>query len=97
MEESPRELRLSSTLRGLLIGALLLAYGWFMNQPQASLGWAFLVGAGLQVAVILLRRFVPAGMLPQAQYLFELFADAATVFAFALGVLGGILRTVDSF
>jgi len=92
MPQEPRQLRLSAGLRGLIIGALLLAFGWFSKQPEASLTQAFLLGAALQVAVVLLRKFVPAELLPQAQSLFELLVDAATVLAFAVGVYGGVLR-----
>jgi len=96
LSQEPRQRRLSSGLRGLIIGALVLAFGWFTKQAEASLTQAFLVGAALQLAVILLRKFVPAEQLPQAQALFELLVDAATVLAFALGVYGGMLRVADN-
>jgi len=50
----------------------------------------FLVGAALQLAVILIRRFVPADMQPEAIYIYEYVADGASVLLFALGVFGGI-------
>ena len=54
--------------------------------------WTLLVGAAIQLSVILLRRFVPPANLPLTLYVFELIVDAATVFMFALGVYGGILK-----
>ena len=54
--------------------------------------WTLLVGAGIQLVVILLRRFVRPDNLPPALYVVELVADAVTVFMFALGVYGGILK-----
>lgn len=89
---SPRELRLSSQVRGIIIGALALAFGFLTRQPGASLTYALLIAAGLQVLVILIRRLVPPGVQPMALYVFELLADAATVLLFALGAFGGILR-----
>jgi hypothetical protein len=50
----------------------------------------FLVGAALQLAVILMRRFVPADWQPEAIYLYEYVADGLSVLLFALGVFGGI-------
>jgi len=85
-------MRLSSTARGIIIAVLIGAYSWVFKQPAASMTWALLVGAGIQLVVILLRRFVPPDNLPLALYVFELFADAVTVFMFALGVYGGILK-----
>ena len=90
MDDSPRELRLSSTIRGLVIGALILAYGWFMNAPDVSLKATFLVAAAFQLAVIAMRRMVPADELPRALYIFEIVADGVTVLMFALGVFGAI-------
>jgi hypothetical protein len=90
MDDSPRELRLSSTIRGLVIGALILAYGWFMNAPDVSLKATFLVAAAFQLAVIAMRRLVPADELPRALYIFEMIADGVTVLMFALGVFGAI-------
>jgi len=90
MDDSPRELRLSSTIRGLVIGALILAYGWFLNEPAVSLKATFLVAAAFQLAVIAMRRMVPADELPRALYIFEMIADGVTVLMFALGVFGAI-------
>jgi hypothetical protein len=86
-----RELRLSSTVRGVMIAALIAFYGYVVGNPGASFTVSLLIAAGLQVAVLLLRRFVPPDLLPQAMYALEMAADAATVFLFALGVYGGIL------
>ena len=86
------EPRISSTIRGIAIGALAAGYAWLTNQSAGSLAIWLLIAAILQGLVLLLRKFVPPPLLPQAMYLFELFADAATVLLFALGVFGEILR-----
>jgi hypothetical protein len=85
-------MRLSSTARGIIIALLIGAYSWVFRQPAASMTWTLLVGAAIQLVVILLRRFVPPDNLPLALYVTELVADAVTVFMFALGVYGGILK-----
>lgn len=85
-------MRLSDPTRGIFIAGLVGAYAWVFKQPAASLTWSFLAAAGIQLIVILLRRFAPPARLPVALYLFELAADAVTVFMFALGVYGGILK-----
>jgi hypothetical protein len=90
--ETTRQLRLSSTTRGILIAVLIGFYSYVMDHPGASFTASLLVAAGLQVGVLLLRRFVTPDLLPQAMYLLEMLADAATVFLFALGVYGGMLR-----
>ena len=92
MDESPRQMRINSTTRGVTIAALISAYGLFSQLPQPSSRSMFLVGAALQLAVILLRRFVPAAAAPRVQDIFELIADAGTVLTFAVGVLGHIAR-----
>jgi len=89
--ETTRQLRLSSTTRGIIIAVLIGFYGYVMDHPGASFTVSLLVAAGLQVGVLLLRRFVTPDLLPQAMYLLEMLADAATVFLFALGVYGGML------
>ncbi|HET9862520.1 MAG TPA: hypothetical protein VFP37_03695 [Steroidobacteraceae bacterium] len=89
-------MRLSSRVRGLIITALIAGYGWMFHQPQASSTELLLVGAALQVIVLLLRRWVPADVQPQAMYVFELVADGITVLLFALGVFGGIVRAPDA-
>jgi len=94
-EAEARDLRVASWIRGLFIAALIVAYGWFVREPQASLTASFLVGIVLQVAIVVARRFVPAEAMPQAQYLFEMIADGVTVLMFALGVFGGILHHAD--
>jgi hypothetical protein len=95
MDLSPRELRLSSTVRGAIIGALIAVYAYVSGEPGATFTASLLIAAGLQVVVLLLRKFVPTYLMPQALHVFELLADAATVFLFALGVFGGILRTAS--
>jgi len=90
-----RESRLSSPARGVGIGAIALVYAYVTRQPGAAFTASLLIAAGLQVVVLLLRRFVPPDQLPQAMNVFELLVDAATVFLFALGVYGGILRFGD--
>ena len=92
MDHLPREMRLSGTARGIIIAAMIAGYGYVFRQPGASLTLSFLIAAALQLAVILMRRFLPPANLPVALYVFELVVDAATVFMFALGVYGGILK-----
>jgi hypothetical protein len=92
MEEGAPEPRLSSIARGVIIGALMAFYYYVMHQPGATLTASLLVGAALQLAVVLLRRFVPGYLQSQAIWLFELLVDAATVFLFAMSVFGGIAR-----
>ena len=92
-----REPRLASWLRGVFIAALIVAYGWFDQLPQASMKGSFLVGVILQAAIVLARRFVPAGAMPQAQEIFEMIADGVTVLMFAAGVYGGLAHLPDSF
>lgn len=88
---TPRQMRWSSTLRGVVIAVLLAAYGWVANLGGASFISSLLIAAGLQIAVLLSRRFLPAYLLPQVIDTLELLADAATVLLFALGVFGGIM------
>jgi hypothetical protein len=82
--------RLSSATRGAFIAGFLAVYGWFMRQPGPSLEVLFLVGAALQLAVILMRRVVPADYQAEASGIYELLADGASVLLFALGVFNGI-------
>ena len=89
--EIARQLRLSSTTRGIIIAVLIGFYSYVVDHPGASFTVSLLIAAGLQVDVLLLRRFVPPDLLPQAMYLLEMLADAVTVFLFALGVYGGML------
>lgn len=92
MEERNPEPRLSSAARGVAIGALMAFYYYVTHQPGATLTVTLLIAVALQVAALLLRKFVPGDLQPQAIGLFELVVDAATVCLFALGVFGGILR-----
>lgn len=87
-----RKQRFSNLTRSMVIAAGVAAYSWYFKQPSTPLPQMFLVGAGLQGVVILIRRFVPADVQPQAMDIFELVVDGATVLSFALGVFGGILR-----
>jgi hypothetical protein len=90
--ESPRHLRLSSAVRAVIIGVLIAAYAFALRLPGASLALTLLIAAGLQVAVLILRKFVPTYLMPQALHVFELLVDGVTVLLFALGVFGGMLR-----
>lgn len=82
--------RLNSASRGWFIAGFLAVYGFFIQQPGASSEVLFLVGAVLQLAVILIRRFVPAESQGEAMYVYEYVADGVSVLLFALGVFGGI-------
>jgi hypothetical protein len=90
MDDSARDLRLSSTMRWVFITGLILVYTWFLKDPGVSLKVTFLIAAGFQFAVIVIRRFVPADELPRAMYIFELIADGVTVLMFAIGVFGAL-------
>ena len=93
LQPATPERRFGSTGRGVVIAALIVLYGWFTRMPAESPSVSLLIAAGVQVAVIALRRFVPAENLPQAMYVFELIADGLTVLLFALGVFGSIVKT----
>jgi hypothetical protein len=88
---TPRQVRWGSAARGIAIAVLLAVYGWVANLGGASFISSLLVAAGLQIAILLSRRFLPAYLLPQVIDTLELLADAATVLLFALGVFGGIM------
>jgi hypothetical protein len=90
MDFSSRDVRIASTLRGVLIAALIAIYAWVEPHSQTSWPVSILVAAGLQIAVIVIRQVVPAAGQPAALYLFELAADGISVLLFALGVFGGI-------
>jgi hypothetical protein len=92
-DESPRDLRMASGVRGVVIAVLLIGYGYVMHQPTVSFAASFLIAAAMQIAVIVARRVLPRGQWAMAQYVLEFIADGATVFLFALGVYGGILQT----
>jgi hypothetical protein len=96
MDHLPTEMRLSSTARGFIIAAVTAVYAWLMHQPGASFTWALTVAGALQFAIIVLRRVLPPDLVPVTLYVFELLADAATVFLFALGVYGGTLAHADA-
>ena len=86
--------RFSSGGRGVAIAVFIGLYGWYMRLPEGSFAVSLLVGAGLQILVLALRRWVPADRQPEAMYVFEYIADGVSVLMFALGVFGGIARTV---
>lgn len=92
MEPSAREMRLSATVRGIVITALIAGYAWVSHLPTVSLAATFLIAAGLQLAVLAIRRFVAPDRQPLALYVFEVIADGVTVLLFALGVFGGISK-----
>ena len=91
-DDTPRKLRIDTRVRGVIITALVAAYGFLFRQPQGSLAESLLIGAVLQVAIILLRRWVPAENQPVALYVFEMLADGITVLMFAIGVFGSVHR-----
>jgi hypothetical protein len=92
MDFSSRDVRIGSTTRGVFIAALIAVYAWLEPQSQSSWPVSILIAAILQIAVIAIRRFVPAGALPAVLYVFEMIADGISVLLFALGVFGGIAR-----
>ena len=77
-------------MRGVFFTLLTAGYAVLMPYPQASFKVSFAIGAALQLAILLMRKFAPADAVPKVQYLLEMLADAATVLLFALGVLGTI-------
>ena len=87
-----RDLRLSSTLRGVFIAVLIGVYGWVSKEPLVSWKASFLIAAGLQLVVIVIRRVAPPGDLARTIYLFEMIADGVTVLLFALGVFGSLAK-----
>jgi len=90
MTPTPREMRIDTRVRGVVITALIAGYGFLFKQPHASLVEGLLIGVALQLAVIMLRRWVPPEGQPAAMYAFEMVADGITVLMFALGVFGSI-------
>ena len=90
MDKETRDLRISSMMRGVFFGLLTAGYAILMPYPQASFKVSFAIGAALQLAILLMRKFAPPDAMPKVQYLLELLADGATVLLFALGVLGTI-------
>ena len=89
---TPTQMRRSSMYRGILIALCIGGYAWVFHQPGASFTQMFLVGVGLQVLALVVRRLVPPDRVPYAMYVLDLLIDGATVLVFALGVYGGILK-----
>lgn len=89
-DESPRNLGFSSMMRGVVIGVLIAGYSWLFRQPHTSFAAGLLIGAALQMAVLIVRRWVPAAEQPRIVDLCETLADGATVLLFAVGVYGGL-------
>jgi hypothetical protein len=85
-------MRIDTRVRGVVITALIAGYGFLFKQPQGSFAEVLLIGAALQVLVIMLRRWIPPEGQPTAMYFFEMIADGITVLMFALGVFGSINR-----
>ncbi len=96
-DEPSRNMRGGAAIRSVFITLCIAGYAWVFHQPMRSLKSAFLVAAGLQLIVIVLRRVVPTDSLPQAMYIFEMLVDGGTVLVFALGVYGGILNAPADF
>lgn len=87
---TPRQMRWNSWLRGTFIAVLIGAYALVVSSGSQFFVPSLLIGAGLQIAILLGRRFAPDYLLPQVIDTLELLADAATVLLFALGVFGAI-------
>jgi len=79
-------------MRGVFIALLIGVYGWVSKESLVSWKASFIIAAGLQLVVIVIRRMAPAKDLARTVYLFEMIADAITVLLFALGVFGSIAR-----
>ena len=94
--DDPRDLRAASWLRGIFIAVLIVFYGWFTGQPDSSFTGTVLVGALVQFAIIVIRKFLPPGQLERAQYIFEMIADGVTILMFAIGVFGRQLSLASS-
>ena len=92
---SERQARIGATMRGVFIAVLVALFGFLSKQPEASFTVSLLVAAGLQLAALLLRKFVPTYLMPQAIHLFELCADGLSVLLFALGVFGGMAHVAN--
>jgi hypothetical protein len=97
MDDSPRSLRITSTVRGVVISALIAGYAWLTHASPGSFAAGLIIAAALQLAVLAVRRFVPAGEVPRAVYVCELLADGATVLIFAISVLSPLLRASGGF
>jgi hypothetical protein len=89
--------RVAAAYRGWFIAGFLAVYGWFVQQPGAAREALFLVGAAVQLAILLVRRFVPAEARAEVLDICEYVADGVSVLLFALGVQGGIAAQAAEF
>jgi len=87
--------RISTGGRGVIIAVLIGIYGWISRDGEASSTVSLLIAAGVQIVVLAVRHLVPADRQPEAMSVIELIADGVTVLLFALGVFGGIARTME--
>ena len=92
---SEQQARIGSMMRGVFIAVLVALFGFFSKQPEATFTVSLLIAAGLQLAALLLRKFVPTYLMPQAIDVFELCADGLSVLLFALGVFGGMAHIAN--
>jgi len=97
-EETPeeRDQRRGAAYRSAVIAVMIAFYGWFMHLPSAPFKQTFLIAAGLQLLLIVLKRLVSADQLPQALVAYETVADGITVLLFAVGVLGKIAQLPEN-
>lgn len=95
MNQTPRQLRLSSTVRGIFMTVILLVYGFMVQKPGHGFIEGLLIAAALQGGVLLLRRFAPDALVPQATYVLEMIADGVTILLFMLGIFDSIARPMD--
>ena len=89
--EFPRSLRLSATVRGLLIGALFGAYYYVGFLPEGHFRASLIIAAVAQFIMLVVTRLVPAGQVHLSLYVIELLADGATVLLFALAIVGATM------
>ena len=94
---SYERLRLHGALRGAIIGYGIGAYALFFPTPAAP---SLLVGIGLQVLVLAVRRIAAArgrdqALPPAAMPVFELVVDGVTVLLFALATFRGITQSLN--
>ena len=90
MTERYERLRLNGVLRSAIIGYGIAAFWLLAPASELTAGYRplFLIGIGVQLAVLIARKLVRA--LPP--FVFELLADGVTVLLFALGTVGSVYR-----